>query len=262
MKKLALTLIASLVGIQASFAAEPGFIVTKKGKKVQTTSIVADDAGNLTFSKGKVKSKVKRSDYKYAWLPKSSTVLRKIDKAAKKGASQKVADLYLKYANKYKFVGWDIYCKYKAAECLDKIDQTDKAIAVLEPIKGTKVRNPLKKPHYQRAMAVLAKLYTKKGENDKAAELIPELIKAKDGEIAGRALVVQGDMLSGQGKDKDAVLSYLQTVLLFPKTNGSRAEALYKTVITMNKMKDSGRAKKFIEMLKTDYPNSEFSKKL
>ena len=262
MKKIAITLLASFVGLQATFAADPAFIMSKKGKKIQTKTIEADAVGNLTYSKGRVKSKIKKNDYSYAWLPYTSTKLSLVDKAMKKAKSQKVADLYLKYAGIYKFVGWDLYCKYNAAVCLDALKQTDKAITLLESIKSVTVKNKLKQPHLEQAQSILATLYSKQGMTSKAAAMIPSLVKSSNGDIAGSALVVQGDMQVNKNKNKDAVLSYLQTALLFPKSNKSREEALYKAVTTMKKMNDAGRAKKFIDILKRDYPNGNFTNKL
>lgn len=264
MKKLALTLLASFIGLQSSFAADPAFILDKKGKKTFAKSINADGSGNLTYQalKGKVKSKVKKGAYQYAWIPYTSTVLKKIDAAHKKGPSQKVADYYLKYAKTYKYLGWDIYCKYNAALCLDGTNQTDKAIALLEGIKASSVINPLMRPHLEQAQSILAGLYSKQGKTDKAAAMIPALVKSSNDDIAGTALVVQGDMLTAKGQDKDAVLSYLQTALLFPKENKAREEALYKAIKTMRKMNDAGRAKKFVDMIKKDYPKGSYTKKL
>ena len=263
MKKLALTVLASFVGLQAGFASTTAFVMTKKGRKVKTTSIVSDASGNITYSKGKVKSKIKRSDYKYAWLPYTSTVLRKIDRAfEKKGASQKIADLYVTYSKKYEFVGWDFYCKSQAAICLDKLGKTPKAITILESIKDATIKNELKRPHHEKALSVLASLYTKQGQSEKAASMIPSLVKSSDGDVAGSALVVQGDIFAKKGKKKDAVLSYLQTVLLFPKSNKSRPEALFKAIKNMKQMNDAGRAKAFIDILTRDYPNNEFTNKL
>jgi len=264
MKKLALTLLASFIGLQSSFAADSPFILDKKGKKVLAKEIKDEGSGNLIYKapKGRIDIRIKKKDYQYAWLPYTSTVLNRIDAAHKKGPSQKVADYYLKYAKSYKYLGWDIYCKYNAALCLDGTNQTDEAIKLLEGIKASSVKNPLKRPHLEKAQSILASLYSKQGQTDKAAAMVPALVKSSDGDIAGSALVVQGDMQVAKGQDKDAVLSYLQTVILFPKENKSREEALFKAVKTMRKMNDAGRAKKFVDIIKRDYPKGSFTKQL
>jgi len=263
MKKLALTLLASFIGVQATFAAEPAVIVPKKGKMIKTTKLTADDAGTLTYALPKKGSgKMKKKDYKYAWLPYTMTVLPKIDAAASKGASEKIIGLYLKYGNIYKFLGWDIYCKNKAARGYIELNQLDKALALVEPLLTAKTINPKRAKHLDVALGTLASIYVKSGASAKATALVPKLVGSSDDEVAASALITQGDIYLKEGKLKDAVLSYLQPALLFDKKNTSRAEALYKAVVAMKKMNDTGRSKKFAEMLKADYPKSEFATKL
>jgi len=257
MKKLALTLLVSFIGLQASFA-ESAIIMPKKGALIKTTKIEADASGTLTFMKGRAKMTMKKKDYNYARLPASMTKVPTIDSNAASKGPEWAATYYEKYAGVYKYLGWDIYCKDKAAQSYIQLGQLDKALALVEPLLTVKVINPKRARHLDSALGTLASIYVKSGASAKATALVPKLVGSSDNEVAASALITQGDVYLKEGKLKDALLSYLQPALLFEKTNKSRAEALYKAVVAMKKMNDIGRSKQFTEMLKADYPGSKF----
>jgi tetratricopeptide (TPR) repeat protein len=263
MKKIALTLFATLLSLQTVFAASDRPFVVIEGKKVVVSTVKADANGNLTFKRGKMTSKKKVGSYDFAFVPYNKTILPKLDSKFKSaGPVAKLADYYKKAAKAYKFLSWGAYASTRAALCLKTAGKIDEAIQLLEEYNTDKLISKIEKNHVERAKVVLASLYLAKNDPKKADEIASKIISSEDSEAAAKALIVKGDIYDSKGAKLDAALSYLQVALLFPRGNPAREEALFKAVKDMQAMNDSARAKKFIEMLKSDYPSSKYLNEL
>ncbi len=258
MKKTLMVVIA-ILGISIANAALPTeaqtfpFVVKTDGTAVKIYEIVKVEAdGKMTYKRNKkVMSKMKKKEYKYIWTP--------MPKDLKSAAS--AAD-YAKAYTKYKNLGWDVYCTLKEAELIAKTDKV-KALARIKTIENYEMINPIKKTDIALANKLLATLYIENGKIDEANKVLIEVAKAEDNKTAAFALNKQGDILLQTGKTKDAIIAYLQTVILFPKELAAeRAEALCKAHNAMKAMNDGGRATTFSKQLIKEYPESQYINKL
>lgn len=232
-------------------AADKPFIQTKS-KKIIADTISADAKGTLSYKASGFGQKIKPGAYLYARVPKPTAV----SKAYKKIKSKKYGDAvkaFDKAYNKYRYIGWDVYCIYYSAYALNKLGKKAEAIAKINKLTALpKDRAKLSK--YMDAQKLLAELYIATSQFEKAQGALKVLGTARSPSIAAFANNKQGDILAKKGKNKDALLMYLRTVLLFNKSNKKeRPEALKKTI----KILKSDRDNKYLifeKMLKTDYP--------
>lgn len=262
MKKL---LIASalLIGAGALLHAAGDCVIrTSDDRDMQVDEIKALPTGDLEYVSGasKIRSKVQKGKYKYAWIPKPKEI-SDADAAAKGGDFKKAADAYKKAYDAYKLLGWDVYCIFKEGESIAKQGAKPDAIKRLAELKGYKLLNSSKQERdLMDAYKLLASLYIETGDNSSAEPILDEMGKAKEEDLASFSLNKRGDILTKQGKKKDAVEMYLQTSLLFPKSP-ERPEALFKAATLLKEMNDS-RYVKFSDMLKSEYPSDPLVKQL
>ncbi len=261
MKKAFIAAALAAIGAFALQAAEPCIIKGLDDKDFQVDEIKALPTGDLEYVSGasKIKSKIQKGKYKWAWVPKPKEV-SEADAALKGGKFKDAADKYKKAFESYRILGWDVYCIVKEAECLAKNDQKPDAIKRLAELKGYKLVNPKQEDDLMEAFKLLSTLYIETGDSASAEPLLEEMGKSKEEDIAAFAFNRRGDILYKQGNKKDAVIMYLQTALLFPKSS-ARPEALLKTANTLGEMKDP-RGVKFAEMLKSEYPSDPLTKQL
>ncbi len=246
-------------GALALQAAEPCIIKGLDDKDIQADSISATASGDLEYANGKIKSKIVKGKYKFAWIPKPKEI-SDADADFKAGKFSEAASKYKKAYDSFKFLGWDVYCGVKEAESLYKADKKDEALSRLAEFKDFKILNPKQDHDLMEAFKLTATIQIDSGNVAAAEPALDEMVKSKDDDIASFAFTRKGDMLLKQGSKKDAVLMYLQTVLLFPKS-GIRPEALLKTANVLADLKDP-RSVKFADMLKAEYPTDPLVKQL
>jgi len=261
MKKALIAAALMAVGAFALQAAESCIIKGLDDRDLQVDEIKALPSGDLEYVSGpsKIKSKIQKGKYKWAWIPKPKEV-SDADADLKGGKLQAAADKYKKAFEAYKILGWDVYCAAKEAECLAGLNQKPEAIKRLVEFKSYKPANPKLDDDLMDAFKLLAVLYIETGDDASASPLLDEMGKSKDEDIAAFSFNKKGDIFNKQGNKKDAVLLYLQTALLFPKSS-ARPEALLKTANILAEMKDP-RGAKFAEMLKSEYPSDPMTKQL
>ena len=254
-------ILAALLGAGAFAlqAADPCIIKGIDDKDIQADSISAQSSGDLEFVKDKVKSKVAKGKYKYAWIPKPKEIAD-ADADFKGAKFRESADKYKKAFDTYKYLGWDIYCGVKEAESLYKLDKRDEALARLAEFKDYKLVNPKQERDLLDCYKLNATILIDAGNSAAADPILDEMSKSKDDEISSFAFLRKGDLLYKQNSKKDAVLMYLQTIVLFPKSP-SRPEALLKAANTLSELKDP-RAVKFSDMLKAEYASDPLVKQL
>lgn len=259
MKKSVFLAVSLFAGALALQAADPCVIKGLDDKDITADSISASPAGDLEYANGKIKSKVVKGKYKFAWIPKPKDV-EAADADLKAGKFGDAAAKYKKAYDVYKFLGWDVYCGVKEAEALYKADKKAEALSRLAEFKDYKLVNPKQDHDLMEAYKLTATIQIDSGNTAAAEPALDEMLKSKDDDIASFALVRKGDLTLKQGAKKDAVLFYLQGVLLFPKS-AIRPEALFKTAGVLADLKDP-RSVKFSDMLKAEYPNDSFTKQL
>jgi tetratricopeptide (TPR) repeat protein len=261
MKKALICLIA-VFSIALVNGAENAFIV-KKDKHVITASwIKSSSSGELTYKSGKFQSKIKKKDYLYAWIPKPDEI-KEADKLYKDKKYQDALKAYQENEKAYKFLGWIPYCVYMQGRSLSMLDKKPEAIAKLNELKDYKLENKLKNDVYlMHAYRLLAELYTEKAEYSKAEEALAKITQSSNEDMAAVALNMRGDIFNRQGKKKDAILMYLQTVLLFPVANKERPKALVMAANLLKETGDTQRSTLFADMLKKEYKGSQYIKEL
>ncbi len=231
------------------------FFYTTEGKVLKAKEITKLEAnGDVWYSRGKGQLKMKKKDYIYFWVPMPKDL-----------KSAKTTTDYRKAYDKYKEFGWNVYCILKEAELLQKAGKKEAALTRIELIKGYELINPIKRGDLVLSNKLLANLYIENGKLSEATEILTEVAKADDAKTAAFALNKKGDILVQKQEMKDAILSYLQTVILYKGQVGideERAEALCKAHNAMKNIKDGGRATTFSKQLKLEYPESLWIKKL
>jgi predicted negative regulator of RcsB-dependent stress response len=235
-----------------SYGKDRPFIQTKT-KKILAERITSDTKGRLTYKVKTLQMKLKPEEYIYARVP----MPREITSALRKLQSKQYTDAAngLKQAyDKYRFLGWDVFCLYYIGAAYEKAGKIDMAVKELEKIKEFP-KDPSKKKDYYSAKKLLATLYIKKSEYEKAEKTLSAIGEADYSDIFAFVNNSRGDIFKKQGKKKDAMLMYLRTVMLCTKENNKkeRPEALVK-VIEILKEDNNNRHLDFEKILKADYP--------
>ncbi len=230
------------------------------GKDMTADSIEADDSGNLTYKTGSIQSKIRKGQYEYAWIPKP----KELNDADKLLADKKFKEAQSAFGSaykKYQFLGWDIYALTGEAKAIMSQGDKKAAIEKLKAIKDLKVSNPKQENDLLNGFKVLAGLYIETADYKSAEPILDDMSKSGNDVLAAFAFNAKGDMLQKQGHKKDAVIAYMQTALIFDKSNPERPEALFKAAKLLDEMGDK-RSVKFAEKLKTEYPDNSFAKQL
>ena len=111
----------------------------------------------------------------------------------------------------------------------------------------------------------MATCLQRQNKNQEAADELDKIIKeapATDTKTMGEAYLRKGDNLLAAGQKKDALLAYLHVDILFSAEKDLHAEALYHLSTLWSEVNQPSRAGEARTKLGTDYPNSEWNKRL
>lgn len=257
MKKFFLPILFCCAGLFA--AQEESVIRTLDNRDMKVSSIKAlpDGALEYTIAGGKVRTKMPRGKYIYAWISKPKEISA-ADILLEANVPDKAAAAYRAAYEKYKLLGWDVYCIYKESEALAKLGQKAEAVKKLDQLKDYKLINTRLIPQLVAVKRLNAQLCIELGKYEQALPILNEMTMGTDNGNAAYGFMKKGDILRQQNKPKEAALMYLQTVLLF-RDVPERPEALYKLYTTLSGMKDPN-AQKFADMLKREYPEDAYTK--
>ena len=116
-------------------------------------------------------------------------------------------------------------------------------------------------------MGDLATIYwqalLKANRSAKLNALLDEAIKKGGREASANALVMRGDLLMDRKLPRDALKDgYLRVVVLYENVRAVQPEALYKAAKAFEALHQNPNAEKMRTLLRTQYPASEFAKKL
>jgi tetratricopeptide (TPR) repeat protein len=242
--------------------AQKAIVLRANGKQLTADSIIADDAGNLTYKDGSVTQKIRRSEYRWARVPKPKEIaaVEQLIRGNKYAdAAVQARALY----DKFKFLGYDVNLIFLETMCLSRAGKDAEAIPRLEILNDIQVADldPQKVSQFFECRKLLADLYIKGKQFDKASKILNELLVSPDDNLVAFALNAQGDILYTQNKKRDAALMFLRTALLFPKENKERPKALVRVANTLKEMSDN-RSTNFAEILQKDYPGSSYIQEL
>lgn len=260
--KILIALATVLLGV-ALAAEDDCYIKMKDGVRLTASKLSADTAGNITYETGasKIKSVVRKKDYIFAWIPKPEE-LKTADVAFKKKEFAKALEIYHKAAEDYKYLGWNIYAMDMEAQTLADMGKKDEALKLLAELRKTEIKDPSKEddPYYE-ALKCMATLYIGMAKYKEAEEVLGDISKSKNDDYSSGALISRGDIYLKQGKPKDAVLEYLQVILMYPQKKKQHPEALCKLANTLKSMNDS-RSVVYADKLKKEFPGNDFISEL
>lgn len=258
MKKL--ICIFGMASVLFSADAQELLKLTGSEKVLNVQNLVGNPDGSVSYiSEGKKKITVPGKAYDYAWVPMPKEIAE-ADLILNSKDFPKAEKLYSAAYNKYKLLGWDVYCTMKRAQILAEENRLSDALAFLEPLQSFQALNPEVQKHVMEAQIYYSRLLIQSGDLKKAAAYTENMLKSPDDNTVFHGFLNQGDLAVLDHRKKKAVRCYLQAVFLFT-THPDRPVVLYKAANLLKEMKDD-RWKNLAEMLKKKYPDSEYSKKI
>lgn len=238
--KLSLVLLSILPA--AAFAQGKPFVITGEGNKVYGTELKADRQGNLSLSleDGRVTRRFKKGTYKGAYVPRPSEV-RKLQAAFSQGEFKHIDQNADDVLEEYGYLGWgDMIMYIRAKVALDR----NKPQEALEYLKRSKEYPPMHDEYNARA---LAQAYVDLEDYDKAERQIDKVLDdAEKKTVMVEMFNLKGKLRAAQDRDKEAVLEYMKTVLLFDKKSvGDRYEQARKSMVELMKDMNDRRYQNF-----------------
>ena len=141
----------------------------------------------------------------------------------------------------------------------------DGALSTFDSIASANADSHAEKAKKSEALAGKASCLVKQKKFDEAAKLIDEIIQntsSDEDATMAEAYVRQGDCFQAQNKLKEAALAYLHVPVLYPKEKGPHAESLFHLVKISAAIGQPDRANEARDDLLSNFPNSEWAKKL
>ena len=223
---------------------EDSVICTIDGRtlKVESLTALPDSSLEYALPGSKERTRIASGQYVYARIPKPSEI-EKADAFLKKGSFAQAAASYKLAYDKYKLLGWDLYCIGHESEALAGLGEKIAALKKLESVKDYKLQDRTRDSHLNYVRRLRARLCV-------------ELGKYK----AAFAFIRKGDILRRDGKLKEASQMYLQASLLFLDVP-ERPEALASLYTVLKELKDSN-AEKFAGILRSEYPENPWTKRI
>lgn len=217
-----------------SGAARRPFIIKRDKKRVEVSSISADEKGNIKYKMGSMTAGMKPSQYIYAHVPMPAEVIDAKRKYNSKNYRDAIKGFDAAY-KKYQYLGWGSMCIYYSAKSLAAEGKSEEAIAKAAILKEIP-KNPEEVPFFMKAKQVEADMLVKSKKYEEAKKVLNFLSKGKDKASAMFANNSKGDILCSQGKEPEAVFMYLRNVILFnPDKSKEHTKAVEKTAELLKK---------------------------
>ncbi len=163
---------------------------------------------------------------------------------------------------------WEDYkmaAKIAEGRLLLKKDNFAQAQSLFQTVASQPAKTDAEKSRQYEARLGIATCFQRQNQFDKAAAQLDQVIKEApptDAKTMAEAYLRKGDNLLAAGQKKDALLAYLHVDVLFSGEKDLHAEALYHLASLWNEDAHPERAADARVKLTTDYPNSEWAKKL
>jgi len=171
---------------------------------------------------------------------------------------QAIATLH-KLADDYAMLQWDVPATRWLAEAHIKDGKPDLAIRACEQVIDHKPEAALAgdlAPVYWQALLA-------GGRSSKLADLLDKAANAPQPDVQARVLTMRGEILRKQGDLKGALRDgYLRAIVLCPKAQAARADALYRAMTCFEELGQIAHAEKMRKLLLADYPNSDGAQRL
>lgn len=240
---------------------EDSVICTLDGRSLKVESLAAlpDSSLEYTLPGSKVRTKIARGQYLYARIPKPAEI-EKADAFLKNGSFAQAAASYRLAYDKYKLLGWDLYCIGHESEALAGLGEKQAALKKLEPMKNFELLDQTRRPHLNYVQRLRASLCVELGKYKEAEPVLNSMAAGTDASNAAFAFIRKGDILRRNGKLREASQMYLQASLLFPDVPEC-PEALAHLYTVLKELKDSN-AEKFAGILRSEYPKDPWTKRM
>ncbi|MGI6496422.1 MAG: tetratricopeptide repeat protein [Kiritimatiellia bacterium] len=103
----------------------------------------------------------------------------------------------------------------------------------------------------------------KTGKTAKLDELVEKAAKSGQRSNAARALVMRGDILAARNQHREALEDgYLRVIVLYASEKNLQPEALFKAAQSFEALQQVPHAERMRTKLRTEYPSSEYVRKL
>jgi TolA-binding protein len=156
---------------------------------------------------------------------------------------------------RYPGLGYDTMAGDLAIQILLRQKKNDEAAKLAERVIRSNAAALSSSPAFQ---AAYWRTLLATGKTAQLAEMLDKAIQGGSRDEAARAQIIRGDLRLAENKNKEAVLDYLRTAVLFEAQKDVQPEALFKAAQTFELLKDSARAKAFYDKVKSEYPDSSF----
>ena len=197
--------------------------------------------------------------YDYARIPKPEE-LTAADLVLKSGNFRKAEKLYQIAHEKYKNLGWGVYCITGIAKALNHAGKPKEALKYLEQLKHYESPDPSLEKDFSAAQILYVDLLIKVQNYQSALVVADSMLSSDDNAVVFSAFVYKGDIALIRKDKKNAVRNYLQAYFLIP-AHPRKAEILYKAAVLLKEMKDN-RWQQFANILKKQHPNSGYAGKM
>jgi len=223
-------------GVQANQA----YVIDRGGQRINGVKIETDAQGNLTlFLDDTVRRTFRRGNYREAFIPQPDGVTR-LQAAYNANRFDLVLENAPRLFEEFKFLGWGGYIGYLEGMAYVRTNKFTEAMNTfrrIEPHAGSQIDKV--REGQVRALLGLNRL-------DDAQKLLEQMAATGDDSIAAFVFNARGKILAEQGKQQEAVLEYLKTLLLFTddQVRNERNEARTNVVALLTRLGDP-RAQEF-----------------
>lgn len=179
--------------------------------------------------------------------------------AVKSGKAAAAIPVLEKIVKDYAMLQWDEPAARFLAEAYVAVDRPADAVKTCESIIALR---PEAAYMGEMAMSYWTALL-KTGKTAKLQDLVEKAARSGERVAAARALVMRGDMLAAQKQYKEALEDgYLRVVVLYKNIKEVQPEAIYKAMQAFEAIQQVPYAERMRSLLRSDYPSSDYAKKL
>lgn len=249
--------VASLLCASSAWAA-PYVILKQENRRIDAQTISGSPTGEVTvIDTAGGKFTFKRDEIATLYVDPPAEWISAKQKAAATQLDAALADCNI-VIQRYPGLGYDTMAGDLAIQILLSQKKNDDAAKLAERVIRSNAAALSSSPTFQ---AAYWRTLLATGKTAQLAEMLNKSIQSGSREEAARAQLVRGDLRLAENKNKEAVLDYLRTAILFEAQKDVQPEALYKTASTFELLRDTARAKAFYDKLKAEYSDSSFGLK-
>lgn len=203
--------VSVFLGSSLSAFAQNTYVVMSSGTRRECSDVTAQANGDLTISAGgTTKLTIKRSQYKYVVTPKPSSVTA-LERAYTAKDHKAIAANAPAMFDKFKYLGWGGYIAAIQANSKLATGDAAGALRLAQSADSTAIAGRYSDSVNKVKISALIAL----NRGDEAAPALENLKASKESDLAAFAFLADGQLLEKQGRNDEAILAYLKTVLLF-----------------------------------------------